>query len=374
MEKIRLLVLAIILLVGVLSGCSSGQQEVANETVNSEAVEVLNPYTKDIAISNTLSGKLSAIEDVMIMAEIPAKVTSVRVKIGDRVSEGDVLFTLDDENVRKQIEQAQAGYNLAAKNLEMQMEQIQNAKVNLERIEKLYNEGAVSKQQFEQAKLGASEANVEALKAQVNQAKVGLDQALSQLEKTVVKSPIDGFAAAINIQENEFATNSQPAMRIVNTDKLTVNLGVSEEIINKIREGQKVNVKVKVALDETIEGIVKAVSPVPDDRTQIYPVEIEIDNSSGIIKPGMFAEIIFNVEEVKDVLVVPSNSIIERNQNKFVYVVENNKAKIKEVKTGLDDGKVVEIKEGLSKDDKVIVKGQDFVEDGVEVRIVRGEE
>lgn len=374
MEKIRLLVLAIILLVGVLSGCSSGQQEVANETVNSEAVEVLNPYTEDIAISNTLSGKLSAIEDVMIMAEIPAKVTSVRVKIGDRVSEGDVLFTLDDENVRKQIEQAQAGYNLAAKNLEMQMEQIQNAKVNLERIEKLYNEGAVSKQQFEQAKLGASEANVEALKAQVNQAKVGLDQALSQLEKTVVKSPIDGFAAAINIQENEFATNSQPAMRIVNTDKLTVNLGVSEEIINKIREGQKVNVKVKVALDETIEGIVKAVSPVPDDRTQIYPVEIEIDNSSGIIKPGMFAEIIFNVEEVKDVLVVPSNSIIERNQNKFVYVVENNKAKIKEVKTGLDDGKVVEIKEGLSKDDKVIVKGQDFVEDGVEVRIVRGEE
>lgn len=257
--------------------------------------------------------------------------------------------------------------------MESTREKIENAKVNFERIERLYKEGAVSKQQYEQAKLSASNTSIEALEAQVNQAKIVLEQARSELEKTIVKSPINGYAADVNVQENEFASSSQPAMRIVNTDKLKVNVGVSEQIINKIYKGQKVDVKVKVATDQILKGTVKAVSPVPDQRTQIYPVEIEIGNADNLIKPGMFAEILFDIEKRDNVLAIPSGAVQEDNGKKYVYVVENGIVKKRDIEIGLDNGNYVEIKSGLKEKDKVVVKGQNYVEDGEKVKVVRGD-
>ncbi len=378
MKKMISLFIVAILLVGIFSGCTSEPEtEVGSiEETEGEAVEVMNPYGEDLAITQEFSGKLSAIEDVMIMPELsfPAKVISVKVSLGDKVAKGDVLFTLDDENIRNQIEQSEAAYNIANKNVEKTIEQIEDAKMNLDRIEKLYNEGAVSKQQYEQAQLGASNTTIELLQAQTNQAKVALDQAYSQLKKTVVRAPISGYAVDISLKENEFATSSQPAMRIVNTEKLIVNLSVSEQIINKIEKNQEVAIKVNVSGEEIIKGVITAVSPVPDQRTQIYPVEVEIENKDGLIKAGMFAEIIFNMEESKDALVIPSNAILSKNEKNYVYIVKDNSAEIKEVELGLDNGKLVEILSGLTEEDKVVVRGQDYIEDGDKVRIIRGEE
>lgn len=380
MRKFISLVVVMFLIVAGLSGCGirKSEEQVIKVEVQEdlEAVEVASPSKRDIAISYILSGKLSGIEDVIIMSELsfPAKVKKVNVKLGDRVSKGQVLFILDDENIRKQIEQAEAAYNLANKNLKSQKEQIENAKINFQRIEELYKEGAVSKQQYEQARLGASDTLIEALEAQVNQARVVLDQAYSQLEKTVVKSPIDGYAVAINVQENEFVTSGQLSMRIVNIDKLTVNLGIAEQIINKIQKGQEVKVNVRVATDETLIGIVKAVSPVPDERTGIYPVEIEIDNMDGLIKPGMFAEIVFDIEKVENVLSIPSEAVKNIDGKNYVFIVNDGIAKLKQVELGLENGKFTQIISGLTEDDKIIVKGQDYIEDGQKVRIVRGEQ
>jgi RND family efflux transporter MFP subunit len=162
-------------------------------------------------------------------------------------------------------------------------------------------------------------------------------------------------------------------MRIVNTDKLKVNVGVSEQIINKIYKDQKVDVKVKVATDQILKGTVKAVSPVPDQRTQIYPVEIEIDNADNLIKPGMFAEILFDIEKRDNVLAIPSGAVQEDNGKKYVYVVENGIVKKRDIEIGLDNGNYVEIKSGLKEKDKVVVKGQNYVEDGEKVKVVRGD-
>ncbi|WIF95981.1 efflux RND transporter periplasmic adaptor subunit [Caminicella sporogenes] len=377
MKKAIILFLAIFLVVGLSSCGKKAKEPVVKVKIQKEAepVEVEKAAKRDIAISYTLSGKLSGVEDVVIMSEIsfPTKVKKVNVKLGDKVSKGQVLFMLDDEDIRKQIEKAKAAYELANRNLESQREQIENAKINFDRIKKLYKEGAVSKQQYEQAKLKASDKLIEVLKAQVNQAKVSLDQAYSQLEKTIVKSPINGYAAAINVQENEFITSSQPAMRIVNTDKLTVNFGVSENIINKIKKNMEVNVKVQVATDKILKGIVKAVSPIPDDRAGIYPVEVEIDNKDGLIKPGMFAEITFDIEKVEKVLSIPSEAVKDIDGKKYVYVVINDAAVLKEVEIGIENGKFTQVISGLTENDKVIVKGQDYIENGQKVAIVRGE-
>lgn len=379
MKKIISLFLVVVLLLGALSGCTKeSDNEVINteEAVEGEAVEILRPYREDLALTQGFSGKLTPIEDVMIMSELsyPAKVIDVKVKLGDKVNKGDVLFILDDENIRNQVEQSEAAYNIANINLEKTKEQVEDAKTNLARMEKLYNEGAVSKQQYEQAQLGASNTTIDLLEAQANQAKIALDQSYSQLEKTVVKAPISGYVANINIKENEFATNSQPAMRIVNTEKLIVDLSVSQQIINKIKKNQEVDIKVDVIGEEAIKGVITAISPVPDQKTQIYPVEIEIENKEGLIKAGMFSEITFGMEESKNALVIPSDALISKEEKNYVYIVNDNIAELKEVEIGLDNGKLVEVIRGITEENKVVVRGQDYIEDGDKVRIVRGEE
>ncbi len=376
MKKVTVIFLTVVLSLTLLSGCGAKGDAEQVTTVNpdevAEPVEVQNLEIMDIAVSQTLSGKLSPMEDVTIIPEVPAKVTSVKVKLGDKVKKGQVLFTLNDKNIRDSIEQAEAGYNLTKKNLESQKEKIDNAKVNFERMEMLYKEGAISKQQYEQAKIGASDTLIESLQAQVNQAKVSLDQARRQLDKAVITSPVSGYAVAINVEENEFASTQQPAMRVVNTDKLKVNMSVSEQIINKVYKGQEVDINVKVATDETLKGKVTAVSPVPDAATQVFPVEVEIENKDNLLKAGMFAEIMFNIEESKEVLAIPSDAIME-NGKSYVFLVKDNIAKKQEIEVGLNNGKHAEVKSGLSKEDKVIVSGQDYVEDGQKVRIVRGD-
>lgn len=378
MRKSITLVLVVVLILGILSGCGKKDTNVSadsSENKNVVTVEIAEPVKRDISVTHVLSGKLSANEDVLIIPEVsvPSKVKKIEVQLGDKVSKGQVLFTLDDENVRKQYDQAKAAYDIAKANYEKTKEQIENAKINFERTKKLYEEGAVSKQAFEQAQLSASDSTIALLEAQLSQAKVSLDQAYSQLQDTVIKSPINGSVAAINIKENEFASNSQPAMRVVNIDKLTVNVGVTEELINKIQQGQEVQVVVRAAMDDSIKGIIKGVSPVPDLKTQLYPVEIEIKNSNDLLKGGMFAEIAFTTEKRENVLAVPSDVIINKNNKNYVYVVKNNIASLKEVKVGLDNGKYVEVISGLNEEDKIIVKGHDYVEDGIQVKEARGE-
>ncbi len=378
MKRVISLFVVISLTIAVISGCS-GKPDESVEATNieevSRPVEVVTPEKRDIAISNALSGKLSATEDIAVVSELSPspKVKDLRVQVGDRVKKGEVLFVLDDENIKDQIEQLQASYDASTWNIKNTEEKLQNAKTDLERMEKLYEAGAITDQALEQARLAASDTSLNGLKAQVKQSKVSLDQAISKLQDTVITAPITGYVVDVNIDENEFPPTGSAAMRIVNTDKLTVDVGVAERIVNKISKGQEVDVRIKVATDDTLKGIVKTVSPIPDQASQVYPVEIEIDNKDGSIKAGMFAEIIFDIEKQEDVLSIPSDAIIENDNGKYVYVVENDTAKVKEIEVGLDNGEYTEIASGISESDNVVIKGHDYVEDGEKVNIVRGD-
>jgi len=357
-------------------GCSPQDDEKPNEIVvedNYVPVEVADVSVDTIFNEVSFSGKVYPDKDLMVLPKVPGKVTAVNVVVGQNVKKGDILFTLDKEDVEKQVEQARVALNGAKTSYELNKEKIENAKENFERTKKLYEEGAVSQSQFEQAQLAASDKSLEAAQIQVNQAQLAYDQAIDALNNLTVTAPSDGIVSSVNIEVGEMASNAQPAITIVDVNKIFVQINVPENIINEIKTEQEVSVIIESVSKEPIAGKIDSINPAADARTQLYPVKIYIQNPNDMIKPGMFAKVKLNTDKRDNVLVINSEAVLQKNGEKVVYVIENDKAVEKIVATGLDTGSFVEIVNGLKNGEKIIVKGQDFVEDGTTVKVVRGD-
>ncbi|OFI06750.1 multidrug resistance protein MdtN [Clostridium acetireducens DSM 10703] len=377
-------------------------------------VEVSTAKKDEIYNYTVLTGKVEADKDVQIAPKTPGKVESVNVKVGDKVKAGTVLFTLDKSDLQKSLDMAKSGinqaragldsarggvntakaaYDAAKANYNSNYEKIQNAKVNLKRMEELYKEGIISKADLEKAQLAASDSNVDALKAQLNQAEaaynqsqsgignaqaayekaeVGYRQAQDVLKDASVTSPIDGIVASVNVEKGEMASNMQPSITVVGVDKLYIKVDVSENLVTKLNKGDSVKIEVPSLEDKKAECKIDSISPAADEKTQLYSVKIAVGKIDGL-KSGMFAKVKFKTDIKKDVIVVKSESIIQRDDKNIVYISKGKKAHEVKVELGLDNGDYVEIKSGLNQGDRVVTKGQDYLQNGTTVKEVRSD-
>lgn len=370
-KRIIFLVLIVILSVS-FSGCNKKDKEALGEQEEAYiAVEIETLKPNDLYIENNLSAKVYADKDVYVMPKLVGKVEKVNVKIGDKVEKDDILFIIEKEDIEKQVNQAKTAYEAGKASYEMTVEQINTAKTSFERTKKLYEEGAISKTSYEQAELAASEKPLEAAKKGFEQAELAYNQALDALENVEVKAPIGGTVTSINIESGEYATNTQPSMTIMEMNNVAIEFGVAENIVNKIDKGDIVTIEIDAA-NYLEEAIIDSISESVDPMTGLYPVKINISNN-GSIKPGMFANARINTDRLENVMAVRSEAVLEKNGKYIVFLAEENAAVEKEVTIGLDTGVYIEIKSGLKIDDKVIIKGQNYTNDGSKIKVIRGE-
>ena len=373
------MITAFILLVTSLAGCtgSTATTADANASIGTEEEKYIPVETeivelKTISNENTFSGKVSPDKEISITPKMPGKVNTVQVQVGTPVRVGSLLFTMDKEDIEKQIEQTKKSVEMAWTNYERTKEQIENAKINYERTKQLYEQGIVSQSQYEQAKLGASEKMLETAKVQYEQAQLSYQQIADSVKDTAVTSPINGIVSSVNISQGEMASTMQPSIVIVDLSKLYVNVDVPENIINDLHAGQDVIISIPAATEKQFSGKIETISPISDARTQLYSVKMLI-NSSAQVKPGMFANVQINTSTKNNVLAIKSQAIIYRDNTALAYVVENDTAVEKEVIPGLDTGIYVEVIKGLNQGEMVLVKGQHYVENGSKVKVVRGD-
>ncbi len=396
------LMVVLLLVMGLMAGCSkSGVKDVAQVEENYTPVEVEEATIKSIANKLNFNGKVYANEEIAVIPKVIGTVTNVNIELGDVVEKGTVLFTIDKEDISKSVEQAanaielakkgvaqaENGYNTAVSNFELNKEKIENAQLNLERTRKLYEEGAISKSQLEQTELAASEKNLDVMEGQVNQAEIAHQQALDQLKQaelsykqvasnldnTVVTAPMDGVISSLNVKKGQIVTNSQPAVTIVDADKVFIQINVVENMVNKFEVGQEVEVNIPAAFDGYIPSTISYIGPTTDMRSQLYPIKIYLENPDNKIKQGMNGKVNINIDKSESTIVVKSNAVLDKDDKKIVYVIEDDIAIEKEVEVGLDTGDFIEIKSGIMEGDKVIVVGQHYVENGGKVKVVRGE-
>ncbi|WP_326907379.1 efflux RND transporter periplasmic adaptor subunit [Sedimentibacter sp. MB31-C6] len=369
MKKILTLLIIIAL---VVTGCSTdGNTAVttAEESYIAVETEILKPM--NLYIENIMTAKALADKDVYVVPTMAGKVEKIYVNVGDSVNKDDLLFVMDKDDINNQVNQAYAAYEAALAGYDVSVSQIENAKKTYERIEKLYEEGAVPETQYEQAKLAASDETLAAAQKNVEQSRVAYENATSALDNAEVRAPISGVISNVSIVEGEFATSSQPPITIVDSDIITVEFGVPGNMVNKIKQGDMVTVDISAA-DYTNEAVINSISTASNQMTNLYTVEILLEND-GSIKPGMFAKVYLNTDKIDNALAVKTEAVINRNGNKIVFVTSGDLAVEREVVTGLDTGEYIEIKSGLTEGENVIIKGQDYVNDGSKIKVVRGE-
>lgn len=218
-----------------------------------------------------------------------------------------------------------------------------------------------------QIKAGARTEDLMAAQAQVAQAEAQVELARSQVENSVVTAPLSGVVSSRAIDRGEFTTPGLPVFTLVSEGQVFVDVSVTEGLVDKVRNGMGVEVAVDAFPGTTFRGSLTNLSPAADPRTRAFPARVRIPNADNRLKAGLFATAKLVTEVHRHVLVVPADSSVERNGDRFVYVVKDGIAAERLVKLGLSDGTTTEVLQGLSAGDRVVVAGQNQLADGVSV-------
>lgn len=435
MKKKYIIVVVLILLIAVtipkIIDKANSMNAGETQEVKPVPVEVTKVQVGTLKSYAELLGTVSSTSQVNILPTVPAKVTSLNVAVGDSVKKGDVLFYLDKRDIEAQVDQAKVGlttaaaavdqakiglsnsaeaakqattsYEMAKANYEMNLANYENAVANLEKYEVLYAQGVISESEYEQMKLQASPSSLTMLEKQLEQAEQGLAQAnlgienakiavkqaeagysqaqigynsaMNALEDMTYTTPIDGIVSSINITENEFASNAQPAIVIDNLNEITIDFNVTEDLITKLAVDQDAEVIIPSLEDKVVMGKIKTISPVANARSLLYPITVTISNSDNTILPGMFVEIKLVKKELQDILYVPSNAVIIESGNYYVYTVKDDTHVDKKlISIGLDTGDTIQVVEGLTENDILVTKGLGFIDEDTIIEVVRGEQ
>ena len=398
--KIRLtsLILALSLAL-IVTGC--GKKETEKQVNAGINVTVDEVCIGDIEERISYTGELKASNGSSVSVKVSGSVKSVNVEIGDYVTRGTVLMTIDSTQYSLAYNQALAAYNSAvasynnitggsAEQAKLNMNQAlanaqiayDNALQNYNRQKTLYDIGAVSKVNLDSAQTALNNARIAldtaksnsdlndnviipqteaSASAGINQAKAALDIAASNLSGCTVTAPVSGYITAKNVSVGQMASPGAELFAIKDTDRIDIELNVTEAVIPYITTDTKAYVNIKSAGVENMEALVCAVANAKDARTGMYPVKVTFPNTDGKVKLGMLADVYLAAEGAEGVLTVDSNAIILSADKNHVYIADGGKAVKKEVTVGVSDGKRTQIVSGLSEGDKVIVEGKDFI-------------
>lgn len=402
-STIKLMALGVSL--SLLAGCSLGAKETATQEKTLPVV-VQTVAEGTISQSLTFTGIAEADAVIQLSSKTGGKVMAIPVAVGMKVAANAVLLQLEDTDLRNAARQAEAALNSARANLAqarssqqsgaaqaenalVQVKQaLEDAKTNLSRIEALYNAGAVSKQQYEQAKtlvVNAETAYKNALATRdntvrtegiqvaeqaVNQAQVAYDIAMSNLANATIRAPQAGQIAAINTEVGQMVGPSVPVLTLVNQSQMKVKVDIPESSLPYFQSGNAVAIEVEsIQLNTT--GKVESVSPLNNTPSKGYPAVIRIDNADAKIKPGMVAKVSTSkADNVKKGLKVPSDSILTIDGKTYVYVAEGEKAVRREVNVEEQTSADSLISGDIKMGDRIIVKGQTLLKEDTKVRVV----
>ena len=200
--------------------------------------------------------------------------------------------------------------------------------------------------------------------AYIDRDEVGLD-----FRKAPVESPLGGVVGRMMVDVGSNVSPQTAIALVVDMEKVRVLLDVPEKYLPAISAGMAAEVTVEAYPDKTFTGSIVRISPVVDTATRTSLVEISIDNKEHKLYSGMYAKVRVVTREFKDSLVVLKEAVLGKEPQQYVYVIRDNKAALRDVKVGVRQGPYLQIAEGLSAGDKVVVMGQQRLYEGAPVLV-----
>ncbi|UCC74891.1 MAG: efflux RND transporter periplasmic adaptor subunit [Gemmatimonadota bacterium] len=312
----------------------------------------------------TFSGTARAGVESRISFKVPGTIRRVAVEVGDTVRAGQLIAQLDDEDYRLQVQRADAG-------LAQARAQARNAAADYARARQLYENANLSLSELDAART-ASESAASSVSAYERE----LELARLQLSYTRLTAPVAGAVASLNVEANENVQTGQTVVLLTSGSNLEVEVGVPGVLIREIAEGDEVRTNFDALPRQTFSGVVTEVGIAATGAGLTFPVTVRLSESGTDIRPGMSAEVgfLFESESQRVVHLVPSASVGEDREGRFVFIVEPTEAGLgivrrRPVSVGDLTPEGLEILEGLVDGDRIVTAGWSKIEDGLRVRL-----
>lgn len=309
------------------------------------------------------SGTVRARTTSIIASRMMGTVTSLRVKEGDRVKSGQLLLAVDDRDVAQKVKAAEEGHHEALKALEAAAEQKRIAALTYQRYKRLYDDRAVTGQEFDQIEMQKKVAEIDYDRAAATARRIaaGLEEARVFLGYTRAVSPVNGVVTEKKIDAGSMAVPGMPLLTVEDTSAYRVEVNLDEKAGSKVRPGMSVSVFLET-LNREVQGSITEVVPAVDPATRTFMVKIGLPGDG--LKSGMYGKVRIPAGKRKGLL-VPNQSLAVKGQLTGVYVVDpGGIIAYRLVRAGKAHGDKVEILSGLRGDERIIVSGVAQAVDG----------
>lgn len=359
MKKIFIPIIAIA--ISTLISCNGEKKEAVADSP-AIAVKVSGASENNNSPFVSASGKIEAENSANISTRMMGYVTKVHVIVGQKVSAGQTLVSINNTDllakkaqVDASIMQATAGYN--------------NAKKDYDRFSNLFKQQSAS-----QKELDDMTARYEMAKAGLEGAKQMRNEVLAQFNYSNITAPFSGVVTNTFVKEGDMANPGMPLVSVEGASKLQVNAMVSENDINAIKKGMPVKVLVKSS-NKNLTGKVSELSTSATNTGGQYLVKIDLDKTDSSILSGMFVNVQFPIENLanttaNDMLLIPLTALVKQGQLTGVYTIgTENIAILRWLRIGKTFGTQVEVLSGLSANEKYIVSAEGKLFNGAKVSI-----
>ncbi|MCQ2283752.1 MAG: efflux RND transporter periplasmic adaptor subunit [Bacteroidales bacterium] len=331
-KSTTIILLAAIILLG-FTGCKKKAETaveqdfmIRTQQVTAQDVEQIYEYTATV--------EANAVNNIAPLTG--GRIDKIYVEVGDRVAKGKVLVQMNENSLKQQ------------------KAQLDNLKKSFNRIDELYKVG------------GCSKSDWDAMKTQVDVAQTAYD---NLLENTQLISPISGVVSARNYDSGDLF-GGLPVVTVQQITPVKMNINLSESLFKQVKVGMPVTITVDAYGDETFNGKVSLIYPTVDPTTHTFPVEVQLANSDGRVRPGMYARVTVNFGTSHHV-VVPDEAIFRQqgSGNRYVYIYKNGKVKFSQVEIGRHIDNKYELLSGCEDGDYLATTGLARLKDGMKVKV-----
>jgi RND family efflux transporter MFP subunit len=276
------------------------------------------------AVDAHFVGTLDATSSADLYARTSGPIIQVNADSGDPVRAGQVLAVIQPDEALERVAQSRAALRIAEATLSQREANLQVAEATTRRTETLFQQDLVSQQDYDtvQAELVGARAQLELARAQIGQARANVSAAQLELSKTRLTAPFDGFVGQRFLDLGDFATTTRPVFSVVDLDTIATTISLTEGDASRIHVGQPAKVTTQAAPGRVFEGRVARIASIFDPQTNTTEAEIEIENSGGVLKPGMFAGVAVTYRTGPTALLVPASAVIEGERESHVFVAQ----------------------------------------------------
>ncbi len=352
---------------GLLLFAGCGNKQARPKDAGAIAVKTMQVIKRDTPDVHEFTGFVEAQQEAKLTANVSGKITSKNFNGGDWVEAGQVLFTIDQRTYRANVLNAQAG--LAAARTEYS-----RLNADAERYAKLFEQNAVSKQQYDLAI-----AQRDSAKAQVAAQEAILENAQINMGDTEVRAPFSGKISTSDLSIGNFVAAGQTVLATMsNTNPVRVKFSISENEYLQLSKahsdsGAKALEDLRLILSDgsvyTGAGVVDQIDREIGGGTGALTLKARFSNDDNRLMPGMFARLQANAGILNNAMLIPQRAVKEMLYKKFVFVVgSDNKVDMKEVTLGARVGKLWLVESGLNGDETLVVEGVQKVNKGSEVK------